>query len=320
MTARLALLGALLACGSTLPAALANDCSSSVCECDACCDDCQADSSCCHEGCPLFGFVLPSDRCFTDFISPMTNPVFFEDPRNLTEARFIYAHHVLPDDLGNGDLDIVALQLRAAITDRLSIIATKDGFIFAGSDAPLDDGWADVAAGLKYLLFADSECQRLLSTGLTFEIPGGSTQALQGTGDGEFNIFLTGGTQLGESSHWVSALGVRLPTNTSEESQMFYWSNHWDKQLGWNGWYALTELNWYHYLSSGDNGVPGIGGLDFFNFGSRGVAGEDVLTWAFGLKYKPTDLSELGIAFEIPVTEFKDVLENRLTFDAIIRY
>jgi hypothetical protein len=265
-------------------------------------------------------FIQPTDLCFSDFISPMTNPVFFEDPRNLTEARLIYVHHSLPDTLGNGDLNIVALQLRAKITERLSVIANKDGYIFASGDAPLDDGWADVGAGVKYLLFADPETQQLVSTGVTFEIPGGSTRALQGNGDGEFNLFLTGGTQLGDSFHWVSCAGLRLPSDTKDESQVFYWSNHWDKMLRWNGWYAFTELNWYHYLSGGDGGVPGIGGMDFFNFGSTGVAGDDVLTWAFGLKYKPTTLSELGIAYEIPVTDNRDVLENRLTFDAIIRY
>lgn len=57
------------------------------CECgDGCCDACcDCGSACCNKR--LLGLIAPSDHCFDDFISPMTNPVFFEDPRTLTEAR-----------------------------------------------------------------------------------------------------------------------------------------------------------------------------------------------------------------------------------------
>ncbi len=49
------------------------------CECNSCCNSWS-----------LGDLLLPSDECYKDFISPMTNPVFFEDPRMLTEARLIY--------------------------------------------------------------------------------------------------------------------------------------------------------------------------------------------------------------------------------------
>lgn len=115
------------------------------------CPECATSAACssaCDECCDSllgYGIIKPSDHCYDCFISPISNPFFFEDPRTLTEARFIYAHHKLPGTLGGGDLDVVALQLRAALTDRLSIVAAKDGFVFAGSDAPLDDGWNDVS-------------------------------------------------------------------------------------------------------------------------------------------------------------------------------
>ena len=112
----------------------------------------------CSNGCEcddrLFGIIARSDRCFSDFISPMTNPVFFEDPRTLTEARVIFLNHKTPPALGSDNVQLAAVQLRAALTDRLSFIATKDGFIFSQSPL-LDDGWADVAAGLKYNLIHD---------------------------------------------------------------------------------------------------------------------------------------------------------------------
>ena len=127
--------------------------------CDSCCDSCCGDGCDCGCGCgagggKLFGLFLASEPGFHDFISPMTNPVFFEDPRTLTEARFIYLRHEVPTAVGGGLVQLFALQLRAAITERLSIVAAKDGF--ATSSHPLiDDGWADLSVGLKYNLIAD---------------------------------------------------------------------------------------------------------------------------------------------------------------------
>ena len=43
-------------------------------------------------------------------------------------------------------------------------------------------------------------------------------------------------------------------------------------------------------------------------------------TGAFGLKCKPSDRVELGVAWENPLTDRRDVLENRLTVDVILRY
>ncbi len=185
-----------------------------------CAPSCQQSQPCCECAEPwcLGDLFEKSDCCYQDFVSPITNPVFFEDPRMLTEARFIYLNHTLPQQLGGGDVNLVALQLRARLTDRLSFIANKDGFIMYGDDVPVaDDGWADVGAGLKYLIYADPETQTLLSGGVTFEIPAGSTRALQGNGDGEFNLFLTGGTQLGDCWHYVTATGFRLPSSPSSD-------------------------------------------------------------------------------------------------------
>lgn len=268
----------------------------------------------------LQGLIKPSDHQFDDFISPMTNPVFFEDPRTLTEARFIFANHAVPDAVLGGDIQVYALQLRAALTDRLSFIATKDGYIV--SDNPLiGDGWADVAAGLKYNLFVDHEAQQILSVGSTFEFPVGTSQSQQGNGDGELHIFASGGMELLDQWHFLSGSGFRIPMDGAAESSVWYWSNHLDYQLGDTGFYLLGETNWYHWMSSGSAfALAPVEGLDFFNLGAVGVAGNDIVTGALGVKYKPTGNLELGLANEIPLTERQDVLENRLTFDAIVRF
>ena len=80
------------------------------------------------------------------------------------------------------------------------------------------------------------------------------------------------------------------------------------------------EFNWYHWMGSGDVGLVGIEGLDVINLGSRGVAGNDIVTGAFGAKFKPGPHSEIGVAWELPLTERRDIIENRLTVDLILRY
>ena len=250
------------------PCAAYNNCNSS-CECNE----------------RLLGLFRHSDHCYDRFISPMTNPVFFEDPRTLTEARTIFLQHNVPAAAGGGDVRLIAVQLRAALTERLSIVASKDGFIMSNNDI-IDDGWADLALGLKYNLYADPCTQRLLSAGFHYELPVGSPSALQGNGDGEFHTYLTGGTQIRDYAHWISASGLRLPADRGQESSMFYWSNHFDVEVV-NGWYALAETNWYNWFDSGNNtALAGIEGGDLFNFGSVGVTGNNIVTQALGFKYK----------------------------------
>ena len=286
----------------------------SICGCES--------SNLCNAACDdswTLNLFAPSDHCFSDFISPMTNPLYFEDPRTLTEARFIYAHHRVPLTAAGGEINLFALHLRAALNDRLSIIATKDGYL-TSSNPLIDDGWADINAGLKYNLFKNPATQRILSAGLTYELPVGSTRSLQGNGDGVFHLFMTGGTQLGAKGHWISAGGLVLPTDSSAESQWAYWSNHVDTRLGNTNLFPFLETNWYHWMRSGKGGINGLEGGDIFNLGSTGVAGNDIVTGAVGLKYKPSKHTEVGIAFEVPLTERRDVLDNRLTFDFILRY
>jgi len=294
------------------------------------CNTCDSSSSCgCDSGCIGDGFfgggllgkglIKPSDHGFDDFISPMSNPIFFEDPRNVTEARAIFMQHKIPLAAGGGDVQLYAVQLRARLSENVSLIATKDGYV-KSTNPLVEDGWADLAAGLKFNLFSDVANQQLLSGGFTFELPTGESDPLQGNGDGELHLFLTGGKQIGCRSHWISAGGFRIPMNSTDESQSCYWSNHFDYRVR-RGFYLLAEANWYHWLKSGQDGpIPGIEGLDLINLGSPGVAGNDIVTSAVGAKFKPNGHNEIGFAFEFPLTEREDIIDNRITVDWIIRY
>ncbi len=263
--------------------------------------------------------VAPTDAAFNDFISPMTNPVFFEDPRTLSELRFIFLQHKVPIAAGGEDVLLYAMQVRAALNDRVSIIVTKDGFLphrtrWFGTVGPTSN------IGLKMNFLADVENQRLLTGGITYELPIGSTRTLRlGNGDGTINLFATYGEQVGCHGHWLSGMGVILPADGEEESSWWYWSNHLDYHMG-RGIYALGELNWYNWFNSGTGGIPGVEGLDLFNFGSTAVVGNNIITGAFGFKYKPYDDMELGIAWEAPLSGRRDIIDNRLTVDAILRF
>ena len=140
------------------------------------------------------------------------------------------------------------------------------------------------------------------------------------TDSGDEAIFATGGTEFIENWHYVSATGFRLPSNSQKGNQIWYWSNHVDWRLGETGFYLFTECNWYHYLSSANAlGVP-VGGMDLFNLGSVDIAGENTVTGAYGVKYKPAPNMEIGLAYEIPYSHRRDILQNRFTLDFIVRY
>lgn len=101
------------------------------------------------------------NKDFSDFVSPVSNPVYFESPFHTTEARLIHIHQKLhskvqTDPLGevslDGELNLTALQLRYAVNDRFSIIATKDGYARMKYDNTIEseDGFADLALGVKW--------------------------------------------------------------------------------------------------------------------------------------------------------------------------
>lgn len=301
-------------------------------QCASCGTGCTCGSNCycasgsgCQESC-LCGIIKSSDSCFDDFISPITNPLFFEDPRTLTEIRPIYASHWIPNSnpvFEGGNVQYLAAQIRIALTERLSIIATKDGYIWLNSEnedvVPDEEGWADIAAGLKYNLIRDPASQLLLSAGLTFELDAGNHEVFQGRGDGEFHFFATSGKGFGDNAHLLSAVGYRQPTDTTARSTMWYWSSHLDYEI-LKSWFALVEANWFHWSKSGEALAVNFEGGDLFNLGATDVAGNDIVTLGVGGRKKFGKMNELGMAYEFPVTSRKDLFQSRLYVDFILRF
>lgn len=289
--------------------------------CDTCCDPCGSScgKKCCFE---KWWFIYSSDHCFDDFISPISNPLFFEDPRTLTELHPVFAHQNIPDNLLGGYGHLYACQFRVAISEHLSIIGTKDGYFDLHTNAlPQEDGFANITAGLKYVLHRDVESQFLVSAGMTYEIPSGANRVFQGIGGGDFHFFMSGAKKLSPLFYYMTGTGLRVPTNATNASQMWYWSHHLSAPVTEKA-YLLTELNWFRWVASGngDLGTVGFEGNDLFNLGSDNVAGNDIVTMAVGSKYKWNRHIELGLGWEFPLTNRRDLLHDRAYADMRIRF
>jgi len=272
----------------------------------------------------LFGLIAQSDRDFSCFVSPQSNVLLFEDPRTLTEVRMHFVNQTIPNSnpvFGGGTAQFVAAQVRVALTQRLSVIATKDGYLWInpeGNAVPNSEGFANIAAGLKYNILRNPDTQTIVSAGFTHEFPAGARRVFQGIGRGEWNLFLTGCREFFGCAHWVSGGGILLPDNDLQSTSM-YWSNSFDVQLT-KRLYGLVQLNWFHWLESGTNLPLNFEGNDLMNLGSTNVAGNDIVTMSFGNRLKFGRYHEMGVAYELPLTERKDLLESRIYADLILRY
>ncbi|MBI2823980.1 MAG: hypothetical protein HYX69_04725 [Planctomycetia bacterium] len=295
--------------------------------CESCgglCDSCRGcDQDCCDSWgrCGRFLGLLPSDHCFDRFISPLSNPFFFEDPRALTEIRGIFFDNSLPNTIDGGDVQFWGAQVRGRVTDRLSVIAPRLGYFQVNQGvggAP--SGFLSAPVGVKGTLLRDVDNQFLLSGGITYFIPG-SISALPTFGDGDFHFFLTGGKQIFGRGHWLSGTGFRIPVNSNWGTQMWYWSNQWDYELPGH-LYPLFGVNWFHWMrsSTGPLNTGGITALDILNLPSQGVAGSNVVSAVVGGRWKPNGHVEIGSGFEFPLTDNRDILRNRVYADLILRY
>jgi hypothetical protein len=267
---------------------------------------------------------------FRSWISPVSNPTNFEDPRATAEVRPIFAYHIIDEGFvtDGGNAYIAAVQARVAIGDRLGIIATKDGYVWLNPDEAVPDGngWANIALGAKYAVWRDPESRSIATLGLRYEIPSGSEDVFQGKADGVFNPFLSAGWSWG-NLHLLGYTGARLPVSGADSS-FFDLSLHADYQIGM--FYPLLEWNWVHVLDGGRRLQIDQEGFDFFNFGSRSATGQDVITMAAGARIRPWERIEwcegyigsidFGAVYEFPLSHEKDLFGGRVTADMVIRF
>lgn len=165
------------------------------------------------------------------------------------------------------------------------------------------------------------ENQFIVSGGFMYEIPSGEADAFSGHGNGAFAFFVTTGKEFAERFHFLNTTGYYVPVNSNQNSSFFYTSFHLDYQV--NCWlYPLVEMNWFHYTAGGDRGLPpALGeGDGLVNLGTSGVGGNDLLTFAVGARARLTERVSLGGAWEFPISNRHDLIQNRFVFDLIYRY
>jgi hypothetical protein len=276
--------------------------------------------------------LFQSDHCFDNFISPVTNPFLFEDPRSLTEVRPIFMYQQIPTKnwvTQGGNIEFFGVQGRLALTENWSIVLNKLGFV---AIQPKDktivssgSGFAEIDIGPKWTFLRNECCGTLGALGVTFQIPTGSGSVFQDTGSLSIVPYLSMGQSFWKTSYGsfnaLGTVGYAFATD-SERSEYLFLSLHLDYNIAnANCFYPLIELNWFHYTVNGKVRPLDFEGRDLFNLGSEFVAADDdTVTLAVGFRYKFTECVQAGLAAEFAVTGRQDLLDWRVTADMIIRY
>lgn len=285
--------------------------------------------------------VASSDG-FAQARRPISNPTLFDLALPTTNVHPFFAYHSLPDQINTtlgplnvgGHVEVYALQAEFAVNDRLSIVASKDGYVEMRPDATLSNqgGWANIAAGVKYAFLLDPVAQTALSGTMTFEAPTGNSDVFQGEGDGAINL-LVSGLKLIDNWQFAGGLGFQIPFS-DEQSTEGWLSAHVSYEVC--SWFIpLAEINWFHVLDAGNgtgNYPSQVGGLvpavvefegpDIFNIGGANADdNRDFVSAAFGFRSRITDCIDVGAAYEIPLTDDADSLtESRITVDLVWKF
>jgi hypothetical protein len=263
-------------------------------------------------------------------------------------------HNFPSDSVFNGgEAGVIALQARLALTDRLAFIATKDGFMVNRPDHPWlknEDGFMDITAGFKYAVIDDRERGLIVTPSLRVEIPVGNADVFQGSGKGVFIPGISVGWGP-KDIHLISDIGAQLPVDGHKDSTSVYYNIHLDQAFevdfipGADYIVPFLELNGMVWVDSGNGSTKvdlksppapaqhvslktaqgilhGAGvtrdqrfeGADVANLGSSGMAGEDLVTFAWGVRVPLRNRMTTGFAYERALSQRKDIFEQRATW------
>ena len=295
------------------------------------------------EGGPLFGCeplgctacanrnTFQSDHCFDEFISPLSNPFLFEDPRSLTEIRPIYMFQVTPNSnpiYNAGTLNWLGFQGRLAVTERLSFVLHKTGVIWNDPNNPTGEfqnhtGFSEIWLGPKFTFLRNESTRTLGAFGVIFQVPAGPSQVFQDTGNLSVAPYVSFAQSFGRSQYgtWNFMTTAGYSFGDERRTDYFYNSYHLDLNLfNMNTFYPLVELNWVAYTDNGGARNINFEGRDMINYGATNISGKDSLTAVIGARYKFTEAAQAGLGFEFPLISSPDLLNFRMTMDFILRY
>lgn len=280
---------------------------------------------------------------FADSRRPISNSVYFDLTIPQTQIRPLFLQHNFPATLNtiagpvrvDGDARLFAVQIEVALNERLSINAIKDGYFDVDPSATLSsqEGFANLAAGLKYAWLLEPERGLASNIQLIFEAPTGNSDVFQGEGDG---VFIPSASVMKMWNRWqfVDQLGFKLPIDNNAESTSMFNSFHASYQL--LDWLFPTfEANYWRVLDAG-GGQPNFAGQvggavpalvtfegnDAFNFGAiNSGQNRDLITLGVGFRARLQENLDLGLGWEFPVSNKNDsLIENRFIIDAVIRF
>ena len=265
------------------------------------------------------------------YVPPLANPLFNETPYITTEARPLWIHNVIPGRFvtGGGTIDVIAIEIRVALTERLGFIASKDGYAVLDFDSVLPDteGFVNISAGLKYALISNHKEQTFVTVGFEYEPPTGNISTggidFQGNGaqsdggDGFMDLFVTGAKAYGKFGLQAST-GVNLAIDGDHDSSLWHYSASFNYEL-FKNFFPLIEVNGLTTISDGNRtGVASFEGNDIVNFGSTDSG--TVVSISAGARYKFNNHFQVGAGYERSVTGQKDLLDWRTNFDFVIAY
>jgi hypothetical protein len=277
--------------------------------------------------------LFQSDHAFDQFISPVTNPFEFEDPRALTEVRPLFFYQTIPHKnylLHGGSAEIFGAQARVALTERWSFVMNKLGGVAlqphsSGNGQFGDDvGLSELDLGPKYTFLRGDRTGTLGAAGLTFQIPIGSRVVFQDTGKLSLMPYVTMGQSFGHSQYGsfnaLGNFGYSFATD-NKRSEYFSTNLHLDYDLyNLHRIYPLVEMTWRYYTRAGTDRNLGFEGGDLINFGSTAVSGRNNLDLSVGARFKISEAWQLGTAFSWPLVGTRDINDFRWTIDMIFRY
>ena len=275
--------------------------------------------------------LFESDHAFDGFISPLSNPFYFEDPRSLSEVRPIVLFQTIPGAQSlyqGGNALFVGGQVRLAVTERWSVTINKFGYqSFEGgsnSQLPKGTGLTEFWIGPKYVFYRDKENQSLLTAGTILQAPIGPDSNYQNTGSLSIVPYVSGAMRLFRTDfgtvNGMANAGYSFSTN-NQRADFFYTNAHVDFDIAnLQRFYPLMELNWFAYTKDGTARNLPFNGRDLANIGTAS-SGSNLVTWTLGGKYRsPSGRWEFGSGFELPIIGDRNLFQNRFTFDLIWRF
>lgn len=275
--------------------------------------------------------ALQSDDCFCHMISPISNPFLFEDPRVLTEVKPLFIYQKIPGgqpEFAGGSMWFFGGTARMALTDRWSLTLNKLGAISvqpgSSSAIPSEFGFAELWLGPKYTFLRDVDTQTVAAGGLIFQLPIGGENVFQNTGTLSLVPYVSAAKSFSETQlgplNGMATLGYSFSTN-SARSDYLYLSGHLDLDVNnMHKFYPLIEMNYFLTTTNGnERPAYGFEGRDLINFGGH-ASGSNLLTTALGMRYKISERSQMGFAYELPVMGNRDLFNYRFTVDFILRF